>query len=346
MLPRSAETKYSGTLDGCAIGSSSCQTSLGSAPKKSLSSITTSCASAPMARATWRAYSSSLNARSLNATENVCERPVDHPRHERGDRAAVDAAGEEHAERHVAHQPQADGFFEQIAELLDDIGDPTRRGSGAALVRPARPSTAGSRSRRARTRASARAAACGCRGTSSRCPTCSECSAAPAAPPCSPRPRSRPLARIALISDPNSSASAGARPVERLDAEPIAHEQQPPPWRVPDRECEHAAEAVHAVVAPLFIRVDDGLGVRARAVAMPGRFELAADVGVVVDLAVEHDPDGAVFVGQRLLARARDRRCSDGGGRGAAHSSQWRPASSGPRWVMTSRMRRARAGAS
>jgi hypothetical protein len=31
-------------------------------------------------------------------------------------------------------------------------------------------------------------------------------------------------------------------------------------------------------------------------------FELGPDVGVVVDLAVEDDPDGAVFVRQRLLA--------------------------------------------
>jgi hypothetical protein len=35
------------------------------------SSMTISCASAPIARATSRAYSSSLNARSLKATEKV-----------------------------------------------------------------------------------------------------------------------------------------------------------------------------------------------------------------------------------------------------------------------------------
>ena len=39
------------------------------------------------------------------------ERPVDQPRHERRDRAAVDAAGQEHAERHVRHQAQADGLL-------------------------------------------------------------------------------------------------------------------------------------------------------------------------------------------------------------------------------------------
>jgi hypothetical protein len=50
------------------------------------------------------------------------QRPVDHPRHERCDRAAVDAAREEHAERHVGHQAEPDGFFEQLAESADDVG--------------------------------------------------------------------------------------------------------------------------------------------------------------------------------------------------------------------------------
>ena len=53
-------------------------------------------------------------------------------------------------------------------------------------------------------------------------------------------------------------------------------EQQPAPRRVPDREREHAAEALDAVVAPLLVGVDDRLGVGPRAVAMAGRFELRA----------------------------------------------------------------------
>ena len=68
---------------------------------------------------------------------------------------------------------------------------------------------------------------------------------------------------------------AGARPVERLDAEAIADQQQPALRRVPDREREHAAEAVHAVVAPLLVGVDDGFGVGLRAVAVAVRLELA-----------------------------------------------------------------------
>ena len=58
------------------------------------------------------------------------QRPVDHPRHQRGDRAAVDAARQEHAERHVAHQPQADRFLEQRPEPLDEV---RRFGDSSAL---------------------------------------------------------------------------------------------------------------------------------------------------------------------------------------------------------------------
>ena len=70
---------------------------------------------------------------------------------------------------------------------------------------------------------------------------------------------------------------AGHRPVERLDAEAVAREQQPPPRRVPDREREHAAQVLDARVAPLLVGVDDRLGVGARPVAMAGRFEPRAD---------------------------------------------------------------------
>ncbi len=93
-----------------------------------------------------------------------------------------------------------------------------------------------------------------------------------------------------------------AGPVERLDAETVADEEQALTFRVPDGEREHAAEIVHAVVAPLFVGVDDRLGVGMRTVAMAARFEIAANAGVVVDFAVEDHPDRSVFIRQRLLS--------------------------------------------
>ena len=49
------------------------------------------------------------------------QRPVDEPRHQDSNRAAVDTAGQEHPERHVAHQPQADRFFEQAEKTRNDV---------------------------------------------------------------------------------------------------------------------------------------------------------------------------------------------------------------------------------
>ena len=49
------------------------------------------------------------------------ERTIDHPRHQTGDHAAVQAARQKHPERHVAHQPETDRFLEPGAELGDDI---------------------------------------------------------------------------------------------------------------------------------------------------------------------------------------------------------------------------------
>ena len=48
--------------------------------------------------------------------------------------------------------------------------------------------------------------------------------------------------------------------------------------------------------------MQDGLGVGARPVAVPGPFERRAQRGVVVDLAVEDDPERAGLVGHRLVA--------------------------------------------
>src|SRR5215831_21062109 len=92
------------------------------------------------------------------------------------------------------------------------------------------------------------------------------------------------------------------RPVERLDAETVTCEQQPPPGLVPNGKREHAVEVVDAVVAPLLVGVHDGFGVGTRAVGVTAGFELASDERVVVDLAVEDHPDVAALVGQGLLA--------------------------------------------
>jgi hypothetical protein len=48
--------------------------------------------------------------------------------------------------------------------------------------------------------------------------------------------------------------------------------------------------------------MDDGLGVGPGPVDVPGAFECGPDIRVVVDLAIEDDPDRAVLVRERLMA--------------------------------------------
>ena len=48
-------------------------------------------------------------------------RAIEFPCHQCCDGAAVDTAREEHAERNICHQPQADGLLQQRSETLDEI---------------------------------------------------------------------------------------------------------------------------------------------------------------------------------------------------------------------------------
>src|SRR5207302_974460 len=81
------------------------------------------------------------------------------------------------------------------------------------------------------------------------------------------------------------------RPVERLDTQAIANEQQPTPRRVPEGEREHAAQVADAVVTPLLVRVDDCFRIAARFVLVAACFQVASNLGVVVNLAVVRDPN-------------------------------------------------------
>ena len=89
---------------------------------------------------------------------------------------------------------------------------------------------------------------------------------------------------------------------ERLDAEVIARENE---FRlvagIEDREPPHPVETTEAADAPLGVGVQRDLGVAAGAELVPERFELGAQLAVVVDLAVVDDDD-AVIGRHRLCA--------------------------------------------
>ena len=77
--------------------------------------------------------------------------------------------------------------------------------------------------------------------------------------------------------------------VERLHAESVAREEERLLVAIPQREGEHAAELLDAILAPRFPGVDDDLGVALRVKNVPEARELGNQLLEIVDLAVEHD---------------------------------------------------------
>src|SRR5690242_7821423 len=82
----------------------------------------------------------------------------------------------------------------------------------------------------------------------------------------------------------------------------VACDQQPTAWLVPYRKREHAVQEVEAADAVLFVEVRDRLAVGPGAELVTGGLQTVPQLGEVVDLAVQHQPDRAVLVRERLMA--------------------------------------------
>jgi hypothetical protein len=115
--------------------------------------------------------------------------------------------------------------------------------------------------------------------------------------PIDPRRRQQ---RLQLRAEHEASGRFGV--VERLDPEAVARQEERTARRIPDREGEHAPQALDAALARFLVEVHDHLRVRARAEVMAAGRELRGELAVVVDLTVEDDPDRTVLVGQRLIS--------------------------------------------
>ncbi len=90
--------------------------------------------------------------------------------------------------------------------------------------------------------------------------------------------------------------------VQRLDAQPVARDEERFRVAIPDGKGEHAAQMLHTVGAVLLEEVNDGLGIAVRAVVVAALDELFAQGKMVINFAVEHDPERAVFVRNRLMS--------------------------------------------
>ena len=58
---------------------------------------------------------------------------------------------------------------------------------------------------------------------------------------------------------------------------------------------------LYAIVSVLFVQMDNGFSVAVGTVAVATRLKLPAKLGVIVDFAVEDDPDGTSFVAYWLM---------------------------------------------
>ena len=105
---------------------------------------------------------------------------------------------------------------------------------------------------------------------------------------------------------PECEDAGPRRVVQRLLAHAVAGEQQAPSRPVPDREREHPVQPIEAGFAVLRVEVNDDLGVRGASEVDAARDELGAELAVVVDLAVERDPDRAVRAHHRLRGGFRE----------------------------------------
>jgi hypothetical protein len=97
-------------------------------------------------------------------------------------------------------------------------------------------------------------------------------------------------------------AARELRVVERLDSQPVARQHQPPPGAIPQGDGEHTVQPGRKRDTLRLIQMDDALGVGTGAEGVSLLLELGAQGRVVVDLAVEDGPDGAVLVGEGLVA--------------------------------------------
>src|ERR1035438_8872747 len=77
--------------------------------------------------------------------------------------------------------------------------------------------------------------------------------------------------------------------VKWLNSETISRRKKHTLAPIPDGKGEHAAQVLDAVAAVFLVKVNDGLGIAARAVAMSSGLKAGGQLGVVVDFSVRSE---------------------------------------------------------
>jgi len=105
------------------------------------------------------------------------------------------------------------------------------------------------------------------------------------------------------ISDAkNQFAGARLRIVKRLFARQIAGQQKFALGGNPERRSEHAVKALEQVLAVMLVKVTNHLAVGTGLEQVAFRFKFAAQLPIIVDLAIVEQCDAAIGVEERLVA--------------------------------------------
>ena len=222
-------------------------------------------------------------------------------RGERGEHGRVDAAREQHADRDVGEQMRAHRVAQPRAQLLDELrlvvaaqlvhghrpGPRVALELEAAAFRPHEQMTGGQLARVAEDRVRRRDRV----------------------------EREKRLERVEVDLAARKRAqlrrelerAARVAVVERLDPVAVAREHEPPRVGVPERDREHPAQPPYVFGPVPLVEMQVHLGVAVRAEAVPLALELAAQLGIVVDLAVLDDDARAVLARRSAGRRRRGR---------------------------------------
>ena len=109
--------------------------------------------------------------------------------------------------------------------------------------------------------------------------------------------------RLDLAGEPKGPAIVCG--VQRFDAVGIARQEHRARRAVPQCKGEHAAQRVHHRLAVAGIEVKQDLGIGIAGEARAAGFELAAQLRIIVNLAVERHPVAAIGTGHRLQRAGR-----------------------------------------
>ena len=86
------------------------------------------------------------------------------------------------------------------------------------------------------------------------------------------------------------------RVIDKFDTEPVSCQQKAATWSVPDCQAKHSIQTVENILTPLLVAMDNHFGVATCQKSVSKRFEIVAEFGKIVNLAVEDDPDRALAV--------------------------------------------------